>query len=128
MISCHVTTLHGTNHKAGLWRHLLSCWTPSKQTAKKFLNTTRSWTPLTSHTNWEKSNRDLRIQMVWKFQFFRTLDVSLDCLEWIEDHYVIWKQLLLVAVNSRQKSIQKRSWKTEKQIKIKVSCLFGFHL
>ena len=43
-----------------------------------------------------------RIQMASKLQFFRRLDVSLDCLKWITDPYLIWKQLLpqLVAVTS----------------------------
>ena len=53
LISCH----HSTRMKSKRWplRHLLSCWTPSEQTAKQFLKTTRRLsTTLNSHTNWEK--------------------------------------------------------------------------
>ena len=78
LISYHVTTLHGWNQNAGLWWHLLSCWTPSEQTAKQFSKTTRRpSTTLNWHPNWEKpwccqkSGRGLRIQITWKLQFFR---------------------------------------------------------
>ena len=137
LISCH----HSTRMKSKRWplRHLLSCWTPSEQTAKQFLKTTRrSSTTLNSHTNWEKpwccrkSERGLRIQMVCKSQFYRRSDVSLDCLKWIADPSLIWKQLLpqLVAATCvlSQSSAPKHREKLNNKLKAKVLCLFGFHL